>query len=116
MDDFDKREALLRQDGFLIGIATLSLLNGMDFSPYSEPGLVLMKPLLFAFGITSPLLIFYFTSLILSLITLILAGVPAALFERASGRQTSDGTSMLIWFISIAIITLPTLAQMLGFI
>jgi len=34
MSEMERREALLKQDGYIIGIASLSLLNGMHFSPY----------------------------------------------------------------------------------
>lgn len=114
-DEMDQREQLLKQDGFLIGIATLSLINGMDFSVYFEPTVVMVRPLLFSFGISSPVLVLYFASLFLSITTLILAGVPVALFERITGRQTSDSVSMGLWMVLIALIALPTFSSMLGF-
>lgn len=113
MSDMDHREHLLRQDGFFIGIATLSLLNGMDFSPYFEPGFVLVKPLLFSFSISSPVLIFYFTSLLLALSTVVIAGVPAALFERLTGRRMSDGASMAIWLGCTGLLALPAILRLL---
>ena len=116
MSDMEHREALLRQDGYFIGIATLSLINGMDFSAYFEAGLVLIKPLLFSFGVSSPVLIFYFTSLFLSVATVIIAGVPAALFERFTKRQASDATSLLIWMAVTGLLALPSFLRMLGFI
>lgn len=114
-DDMEHREQLLRQDGYFIGIATLSLFNGMDFSAYFEPGVVMIRPLLFSFGISSPVLILYFTSLFLCITTVILAGVPAALFERWTGRDASDSTSLLIWMGVTALLALPSMLQMLGF-
>lgn len=116
MSDMDHREAVLRQDGYFMGIATLSLLNGMESSPYFEPGFVLVKPLLFSFSILSPVLILYFTSLFLSLATVVIAGVPAALFERFSGRTASDGTSLLVWMIGTGVLALPSALRLLGFI
>lgn len=116
MSDGEHRETLLRQDGFFIGIATLSLLNGMDFSPHFDAGLVLVKPLLFSFSISSPILIFYFTSLMLSLATVVISGVPAALFERFTGRKTSDGTSLAIWMACTGLLALPSLLSLLKFI
>lgn len=115
MNDMEHREQLLRQDGYFLGIATLSLVNGMDFSPYFEPGMVLMRPLLFSFSISSPLLVFYFTSLLLALSTVVIAGVPAALFERWTGRNASDGTSLLIWMGCTAALALPSFMRLLGF-
>lgn len=116
MSDLEHREQLLRQDGSFLGIATLSLLNGMDFSPYFEFGFVLMKPLLHSFSISSPVLIFYFTSLMLALSTVVIAGVPAALFERITGRTTSDGPSLMIWMGCTGLLALPSMLRLLGFI
>jgi hypothetical protein len=114
MSDMENREGLLRQDGYFIGIATLSLVNGMNSSPYFEQAAILLRPIFFGFSITSTVIIFYLTSLILSVGSVVLAGVPAALFERATGRQTSDGTSLSIWFGSIFLLAIPSIAGLLG--
>ncbi len=57
----DDREDILRRDGLTIGIAGMSLLNGMHFSAYFDPVFILMKQFAPGFFISSPLLIFYFT-------------------------------------------------------
>jgi hypothetical protein len=108
-DDLDQREALLKRDGMLIGIAAASLINGMHFSPLFEPAFLLLRAFAPSFLVGSPLLMFYFTSLLLSATTLILTGVPAALFERFTGRKQSDMTSLSIWLATggaLAVITL----------
>ena len=104
----DDRETLIRQDGLLIGIAGASLLSGMHFSPLFDPAFVLVKFLIApAFFISSPLLLFYFTSLLVSVSCLIVAGVPAALYERVLGRRTSSVVSLLIWLAVAALMTYP---------
>lgn len=115
MSDMDNREALLRQDGYFLGIATLSLINGMNSSPYFEPAAILLRPILFGFSITSTVIIFYLTSLIISVSSVIVAGVPVAIFERATGRTTSDNTSMALWLGCIGLLTLPSFLGLLGF-
>jgi hypothetical protein len=109
--DINEQERInaLRNDGLLIGIAGMSLLNGMHFSPFFDPFFVLMKGLGIGFFINSPLLLFYFTSLILSTASLIVAGVPAAVFERMTGREKSDIVSMSIWFGTALLLALPSL-------
>lgn len=57
----------------------------------------------------------YIGSLIVALATLFFAGVPAGLFERMTGRNLSDLTSMLIWLGVAAVLTLPGLQQVLAF-
>jgi hypothetical protein len=105
------REALLRQDGFLIGIAGLALLSGMHFSPYFDPAFLLVKFFGPAFFISTPVLLFYFTSLLLSTTALIVGGIPAAIFERVTGRTRSDAMSLGIWLLGVAIIAFPALAR-----
>lgn len=107
-----ERAESLRQDGLLVGIAAVSILNGMHFSPLFDPFFILVKPFAPAFFITSPLLLFYFTSLLLSAGTLVLAGVPSAIFERVTGRKKSDSTSLAIWLACTIVLVLPTLTKM----
>jgi hypothetical protein len=108
-DDLDQRETLLKRDGMLIGIAGLSLLNGMHFSPLFDPAFVLFRAFAPGFFLNSPLLLFYFTSLLLSLATLVIAGIPAALFERFTGRRESDTVSLSVWLGTSAVIAALTL-------
>lgn len=108
-DDLNQRETLLKRDGMLIGIAGFSLLNGMHFSPLFDPAFVVFRAFAPGFFLSSPLLLFYFTSLLLSAATLILAGVPAALYERMTGRAQSDTTSLGIWLATTFAFVLPTL-------
>src|SRR5262245_8602696 len=108
-DDLDQREALLKRDGMLIGIAGLSLLNGMHFSPLFDPAFVLFRIFAPGFFVSSPLLIFYFTSLLLSAATLMLTAVPAALFERFTGRRESDTASLGVWLGTSAALAAVTM-------
>lgn len=111
----DDREKLIRQDGLLIGIAGASLLSGMHFSPFFDPAFIIVKFLLApTFFISSPLLLFYFTSLLVSVSCLILAGVPAAIFERVTGRQQSDAASLGIWLAGLLVLTIPVFTGMAG--
>lgn len=112
--DHHERETLLRRDGLLIGIAALSLLNGMHFSPFFDYAAVYLGGFLTGLFISSPLLLFYFTSLLLSAATLLLAGIPAALFERFTGRKDSDGTSLGIWLGATAVLAAPSILGLAG--
>lgn len=108
----DEREDTLRKDGIFIGIAGMSLLNGMHFSAYFDPVFILMKQFAPGFFISSPLLIFYFTSLFLSALTLAIGGIPASIYERGKGLKESTPTSLWIWLGGILLLTVPTLLNM----
>ena len=104
------RERMLRQDMLIVGILGASVLNGMHFSPWFDPAFLLTKPFFqITFWISSPIIIFYFTSLMLSTLTVMLAGVPAAIFERLTGRKESDSISLGIWLAGAVFLSIPAL-------
>lgn len=111
----DDRAEIMQKDVLLVATAGLSLLNGQNASPFFWSFDQYLKPFI-APIVSSPILLFYFTSLLLSLMTLLLAGVPAALYERLRGLQTSSPLSIGIWFVFTLLLTLPTLRNLLGFI
>jgi hypothetical protein len=112
--DGDKREELLRRDGLLIGVALLSLMSGMHFSPYFDIAFILFKPIAAGLFITSPLLSFYFTSLLLGIAALAISGIPAALYERMTGRSETDSRSLLIWLVGAGILAIPPAMNAVG--
>lgn len=110
MDTGEDRERLLRNDMLLVGILGASLLNGMHFSPWFDVAFLLFKPFFqITFWITSPLIVFYFTALMLSTITVMLAGIPAAIFERVTGRKETDAVSLGIWLAGAILLSIPAL-------
>jgi hypothetical protein len=110
----DDRERLLKQDGYLIGIATASLLCGMHFSPWFDLFAGPIAAIMTGFFITSPLLLFYFASLVVSVGAVMIAGIPAAIYERNTGKTQSDATSLAIWFGATVVLALPALANLFG--
>jgi hypothetical protein len=56
----------------------------------------------------------YFSSLMLSTATVILGGIPAALYERYVGaKEDSTVVSLWIWLAFTAILTLPAIGNFL---
>ena len=101
----------MNRDLLLVGTVGASLLNGMHFSPFFEPALVLFRPVLSSFYLNSQIVSLYLTSIFLGLLTLILAGIPAAIFERFTGRKQSDIKSLSIWLVATLLLVLPSLAN-----
>jgi hypothetical protein len=61
-------------------------------------------------------LIAYFASLMLSTGTIILAGIPAAIYESHVGaRGDSTETSLWIWLVGTAILAIPAAGNFLRF-
>lgn len=97
---------------YYIGIAFLGMINGM----YNQ--LALLFALLHV-QILAPALLFgnvpltlFMASLMVSTATLILAGIPAALYERFIGaKDDSTEVSLWIWLAGTALLTLPAMGN-----
>lgn len=110
MSDMDARQDAMQKDVMLVAAAGLSLMNGMSWSPVLLPFVVLLKALLAGTFLASPIVLTYLASMLASATTLVLAGVPAALYERAKGQTHSSPLSIGIWLAGvIVLICLPYL-------
>jgi hypothetical protein len=112
--DAEARGELARRDGLLVGIVGFALLNGLHGSPFFDPAFILLRPFAPAFFVGSPVLVFYFTSLLLSTLTIMIGGVAAALFERATGRTETDSKSLGVWLAAVLILVMPSFFRTLG--
>jgi hypothetical protein len=112
MSELDDRQGLMQRDVLLVAIAAMSLLNGMHFSPYYDPVAILLKPFLAGTLLGTPIVFLYLASLFTSLMTLLIAGIPAALYERAKGLADSTPVSLGIWLGCLFAVTVPTFIGM----
>jgi hypothetical protein len=96
----------------LVVVLLVSLVNGL-----ASPAVllvVLVSPVWMpAFVPITQESLVYGASLIVSIGTLLVAGVPAALYERMRGQRHSDNTSMIIWLAASVVLTLPVLTRLL---
>jgi hypothetical protein len=91
---------------YIIPIVLFSIINGI-FSPYVFAIVPFVFALTPAFFVDDTRVIFFVSSLIMSTMTLIAGGVPAALYERWIGAKESTELSMFIWLAATGLITLP---------
>lgn len=103
--DMDRREEQMKRDVSLVATAALSLVNGMHFSPWFDPVAILLRPFLAGTFLGTPLVFLYLTSIFISVMTLLIAGVPAALYERANKLKDSNSTSLYIWLGCTALLS-----------
>ncbi|WP_374304223.1 hypothetical protein [Ferrovibrio sp.] len=91
-----------------IALLGVTLLNGF-ISP-AVPLVFVMAPVwLPEFVPPTRIALLYGTSLIVSVSTLMVSAVPAGIFERLTGRQETDATSMFVWLGAAILLTLPGL-------
>jgi hypothetical protein len=90
----------------------LAILNGL-FSP-ALAIVFALNGIWYPFFLPAVLpLVFMTSSLIVATLTLMLGGVPAALYERLFGGGKSDAISGGIWIAAVALLTLPALPAIL---
>ncbi len=65
------------------------------------------------FGVTP--LVFLFSSLLFSTACLIVSGIPAAIYEHATGNRDTNATSLWIWLVTSAAIALPAFGNLFRF-
>jgi hypothetical protein len=96
-----------------ICVAFFGMINGIPFfNPFYIVALSFSDQLMTVplFGVKE--LVVYFASLMLSTLTIILAGIPAAIFERFVGaKDDSTVTSMWIWVAGTLFLALPALGN-----
>ncbi len=98
---------------YYIGIAFFGMINGI-FNPLFFFVFQISAYLMSAPLFESTAAIAYFASLMLSTGTVILAGIPAALYERYVGaKEDSTVISLWIWLAGTAILTLPAIGNFL---
>lgn len=112
--DLADREQQMQRDVLLVAAAGASLLNGMHFSPFFDPVAILLRPFLAGTILATPLVTLYVTSIFISLMTLLIAGVPAAIYERIKSSTTSTPASLGIWLACTVLLTLPSFRAMIG--
>ena len=98
---------------YFIGIAFFGMINGI----FNQ--LALIFTLLYVQLLAGPLLFgnlsltLMFASLMVSTATVILGGIPAAIYERVTGASESSTASLWIWLAGTAILALPAVGNFL---
>ena len=97
---------------YYIGIAFFGMINGLFKQIWLLFALIHVQILSPALLFDSISLTLMFSSLMVSTATIILGGIPAAIYERIVGA-TDDSTevSMWIWLAGTAILTLPAIGN-----
>ena len=98
---------------YYIGIAFFGMVSGI-FNPLMAFAYVFSKVLMFVPLFGSESLFFYFAALMLSTATIILGGIPAAIYERLFGAEDdSTEASLFIWLSGTAILAIPSVGNFL---
>lgn len=99
---------------FTIAIMAFATINGI-FSPFVGAMIPFVLVLMPAFFLESLSALFFISSILLSTLTLILGGIPAALYERFTGAKESDEISMWLWLAGVGLLSLPAAANFIRY-
>lgn len=98
---------------YLIAIVAFGMLSGI-FSTVLVPNvywaLLLLAPGLL---VSSPHVLVFLVYVVGATLTIMIGGVPAALYERATGAKESNTISMWIWLAGTAFVSLPAITAFL---
>jgi hypothetical protein len=99
---------------YYIGIAFFGMINGLfnqEALAFTLIHMQILAPVLL-FGSLS--LTLMFSSLMVSTATIIIGGIPAAIYERVIGaKDDSTEGSLWVWLAGTAILTLPAMGNFL---
>jgi hypothetical protein len=91
----------------LAAVIAVAVFNGQGFSPAFDTLLYLLTPFMRGTPLGTQMGFYYTTSVLLSLLTFILSGLPATIWERLLSRGTSTVVSLLIWLGAALLLTYP---------
>ncbi|MBI3199056.1 MAG: hypothetical protein HYZ40_16425 [Rhodospirillales bacterium] len=97
----------------VFAVVGISILNGL-FSPFlaiAMPIAAVLMPEVFPRSVGWVL---FFSSLLVSSATLLVSGVPAALYERLLEGARGGTPAIAVWLVGAAILTLPAFRHLLG--
>ena len=101
---------------YFIGIAFFGMINGLFnqlFLVFALLHVQILAPALL-FGSTGMTLLF--SSLMVSTATIIIGGIPAAIYEHVTRqKEDSDVVSLWIWLACTGILTLPAMGNFIQF-
>jgi len=104
----------MQRHWYYIGIAFFGMVNGMFNQLWLLFALIHVQILAPALLFGSVPLTLLFASLMVSTATVILGGIPAAIYERFIGaKDDSTEASLWIWLAGTAILTLPAMGNFL---
>lgn len=98
-----------------MAVAIISLINGL-FSPFMVLVYSLLPFWMPEFVPVTPSIALMFSAMITAFGTLLLSGIPAALYERFTGTEYSTPTSLFIWLGTALLMSLPALPVLTGLI
>ena len=98
----------------LAGLAAVAALNVSLYAPIFDSVSYYLDTFARGTLFYSPRLYANLTSPFIAAMTLLVAGIPAALYERIRGLKASTPVSLSIWLATALLLSLPTIMQLIA--
>ena len=99
---------------FVAAIMAIAIVNGIFSAFFVVTSQVMITAIMPPLLLAGPVVIAFLASLIAATATIILAGVPAAIFERATRRTMTDAASYSIWLVTTIALSFPALVRVVA--
>lgn len=93
----------------LIAAAGIALFNGSLWSPFFDSVAYILYLTTRGFPLMTAARASDMTPVVIAVMTLMMAGIPAAVYERLRGLPTSTSVSIGVWLVATLLLTLPTI-------
>jgi len=102
---------LLQRDALVAATVGLAVVSGLPVTPLFDSIFYILYLFTRGSSYIGGEVLFYATSVVMAVMTLLIAGIPAALYERIRGLQASTPVSLSIWLVATALLALPALRR-----
>jgi hypothetical protein len=107
--------ALVARGLLLIATSACALGNHLIPTPLSDALGQVLGIALRGYPLMTPARVYtYVTPAAIAVVTLLIAGIPAAIYERVRGLKTSTPVSLGIWLVATILLSLPTIMRVMG--
>ena len=93
----------------LIAAAVLALFNGSLWSPFFDSVAYILYLTTRGFPLMTAARASDAAPFVIAMLTLLAAGIPAAIYERIRGLHTSTSVSIGLWLAATLLLTVPTI-------
>jgi hypothetical protein len=100
---------------FLLAVTVaVAVFNGMEWSPFYDSVAYVLHLATRGYPLATAARMTSVAPLAITVMTLLIAGVPAAIYERIRGLHTSTPVSISIWLVATVLLSIPTIRNILG--
>jgi hypothetical protein len=97
------------QGVLIMAALAVAAFNGTEWSPYYDSVAYVLYLATRGYPMATAARMSSLTPLAIAVMTLLIAGIPAAVYERIRGLRTSTAGSLGIWLVCAMLLSVPTL-------